>query len=298
MVSAAQVQDTPHTSTESTMTNTTTGTAADVIAADVIVDVRQVTLRYGQGDSATLALDNVSVNVQRGEFVACVGRSGCGKSSLVKLISGLLKPTAGEVRVDGEVIRKPLGNAGMAFQNSSLLPWRTVLDNVLLPLEVVRAKRRAYRRDREPFVQHAKELLATVGLDGFEDRFPWQLSGGMKQRVSLCRALVHEPELLLLDEPFGALDAFTKEELWLVLQSLRESTSCSMVLITHDLAEAVFLADRVYAMTARPGRIAAVTDVRLNGDRHDLDVRFSKPFIDLVAKIRHDISDAKEREVA
>ena len=265
---------------------------------DVIVDVRQVTLRYGQGAAATLALDNVSVDVHRGEFVAVVGRSGCGKSSLVKLISGLLEPTAGEVRVDDEVIRKPLGNAGMAFQNSSLLPWRTVLDNVLLPLEVVRAKRKAYRRNPQPFVEHAEALLHTVGLGGFEDRYPWQLSGGMKQRASLCRALVHEPELLLLDEPFGALDAFTKEELWLVLQRLRESTGCSMVLITHDLAEAVFLADRVYAMTARPGRVAAVTDVRLGGDRHDLDVRFTKPFIDLVAKIRHDISDAKVRTAA
>jgi len=266
--------------------------------ADVIVKVAQVSLRYGQGDSATLALDNVSVDVHRGEFVAVVGRSGCGKSSLVKLISGLLRPTTGEVRVDGEVIRKPLGNAGMAFQNSSLLPWRTVLDNVLLPLEVVRAKRNAYRRNPKPFVEHARALLETVGLGGFEDRYPWQLSGGMKQRVSLSRALVHEPELLLLDEPFGALDAFTKEELWLDLQRLRESTHCSMVLITHDLAEAVFLADRVYAMTARPGRVAAVTDVRLNADRHDLDTRFSAPFIDLVAKIRHDISDAKVRAAA
>lgn len=277
---------------------TTTAVSNAYANKDVIVDVQQVTLRYGEGDSATLALDNVSVNVHRGEFVAVVGRSGCGKSSLVKLISGLLKPTAGEVRVDGEVIRKPLGNAGMAFQNSSLLPWRTVLDNVLLPLEVVRAKRKAYRRNPKPFVQHAEALLDTVGLGGFEDRYPWQLSGGMKQRVSLCRALVHEPELLLLDEPFGALDAFTKEELWLVLQRLRESTGCSMVLITHDLAEAVFLADRVYAMTARPGRVAAVTDVRLEADRHDLDTRFTAPFIDLVAKIRHDISDAKVRAAA
>jgi NitT/TauT family transport system ATP-binding protein len=268
------------------------------VSQDIIVDVRQVTLRYGQGEGAMLALDNVSVDVHRGEFVAVVGRSGCGKSSLVKLISGLLKPTAGEVRVDDEVIRKPLGNAGMAFQNSSLLPWRTVLDNVLLPLEVVRTKRKAYRRNRKPFIEHAEALLNTVGLGGFESHYPWQLSGGMKQRVSLCRALVHEPELLLLDEPFGALDAFTKEELWLVLQRLRESTSCSMVMITHDLAEAVFLADRVYAMTARPGRIAAVTDVRLDGDRHDLDMRFTAPFIDLVAKIRHDISDAKVRAAA
>jgi NitT/TauT family transport system ATP-binding protein len=194
--------------------------------------------------------------------------------------------------VDGTRITKPLGNAGMAFQNSSLLPWRTVLKNVLLPLEVVRSKRNAYRRNPRPFVDHAEELLATVGLAGFEDRYPWQLSGGMRQRVSLCRALVHEPELLLLDEPFGALDAFTKEELWQVLQQLRNSTGCSIVLITHDLAEAVFLADRVYAMTARPGQIAAVTSVHLPGNRHDLDIRFTTPFSELVAKIRHDISGA------
>ncbi|MEM6428684.1 MAG: ABC transporter ATP-binding protein [Deinococcota bacterium] len=260
--------------------------------SELLVDVQQVSLQYGQGESSTLALEQVSLTVHKGEFVAVVGRSGCGKSSLVKLISGLLSPTSGQVLVDGTRISKPLGNAGMAFQNSSLLPWRTVLKNVLLPLEVVRSKRNAYRRNPRPFVKHAEELLATVGLAGFEHRYPWQLSGGMRQRVSLCRALVHAPELLLLDEPFGALDAFTKEELWQVLQQLRDSTGCSIVLITHDLAEAVFLADRVYAMTARPGQIAAITDVALPGDRHDLDIRFTPAFSELVAKIRHDISGA------
>ena len=259
-------------------------------SADTIVKLSGVNLRYGSGESSVLAIQDVDFEVGRGEFVAVVGRSGCGKSSLLKLISGLQPATQGEVLIDGAPVRGPVGIVGMAFQNACLLPWRKVLANVLLPLEVVRGKRRDYRRNPKPYIERAHELLETVGLDGFANSYPWQLSGGMRQRVSLCRALIHEPELLLLDEPFGALDAFTREELWQVLQRLRFRTGCSVVLITHDLSEAVYLADRIYAMSQRPGTIVARKSVLLEGDRRDLDIRYTPMFTETVAEIRHNIS--------
>ena len=202
------------------------------------------------------AVEQISLAVPRGACVAFVGPSGCGKSTLLKLISGLVRATEGTVQVDGRPVVAPLKIVGMAFQNPSLLPWRTVLGNVLLPLEVLKENGDARAADRQANHERALALLEKVGLAGVEHKQPRELSGGMRQRVSLCRALVHEPELMLLDEPFAALDAFTREEMWEFHQTLRQLRTFTAVLVTHDLREAVFLAETIYVMSSNPGRIA------------------------------------------
>ena len=178
------------------------------------VDIQNASLTYGGQEDGLLALQDVFLEINRGECIAVVGPSGCGKSSLLKLVSGLLPASAGSVVVDGSPVTKPLKIVGMAFQNPVLLPWRSTLRNVLLPLEVVEPHRKQFRSKRKEFEAQGEALLKIVGLEGFGSKYPWQLSGGMQQRASLCRALIHEPELMLLDEPFAALDAFTREELW------------------------------------------------------------------------------------
>ena len=242
-------------------------------------------MAYGRGAAATRAIDEVSLEIARGEFIAVVGPSGCGKSSLMKLISGLHPPASGVLTVEGRPVTGPLTSVGMAFQSSNLLPWRTALDNVLLPLEIVRPYRNEFSRRRSEFAQRAEALLASVGLAGFTDRYPWQLSGGMQQRASICRALVHEPEILMLDEPFGALDAFTREELWCTLRDLQAERRVTVMLVTHDLREAVFLADTVYVMSNRPGRILKRCAVGLPRPR-DLEVTYTPAFQDLVHELR------------
>jgi NitT/TauT family transport system ATP-binding protein len=219
------------------------------------VDIRSASLTYGEDADGVLALRDCTLAIGRGEFAAVVGPSGCGKSTLLKLVSGLRPSTAGSVAVAGRPVTGPLKIVGMAFQNPTLLPWRTALDNVLLPMEVVEPHRHRFRRDRALHAERARALFAKVGLQEAERRFPWQLSGGMQQRVSLCRALIHEPELMLLDEPFGALDAFTREELWETLQNLWLDRRFTVALVTHDLVESVFLADVVHVVSSRPGRI-------------------------------------------
>ena len=206
---------------------------------------------------------DISLAVPRGATVAFVGPSGCGKSTLLRLCAGLLRATSGVVTVDGRRVQGPLKNVGMAFQNPVLLPWRTVLANVLLPFEILEAHRGGSARDRAAWDARAHDLLRTVGLEGVAGKQPRELSGGMRQRVSLCRALVHEPELLLLDEPFAALDAFTREEMWELHQTLRQARTFTGVLVTHDLREAVVLADTIYVMSTNPGRIAHVHPVPL-----------------------------------
>ena len=181
---------------------------------NAFVDIDAATLTYRGGSGGVLALRDTTLQVGRGEFAAVVGPSGCGKSTLMKLVTGLVRPSAGRIAVDGKPVEGPVKLAGMAFQNPNLLPWRTVLDNMLLPLEIVEPYRSRHRAERAQNRAHAEALLAMVGLDGFGDRFPWELSGGMQQRASLCRSLIHQPALLMLDEPFAALDAFTREELW------------------------------------------------------------------------------------
>jgi NitT/TauT family transport system ATP-binding protein len=201
------------------------------------VALDRVSLRYGEDDTGTLALHGTTLQVGLGEFVAVVGPSGCGKSTLMKVVTGLWPASAGAVHVSGREVTAPLSIAGMAFQNPTLLPWRTTLANVMLPLEIVRPHCTRLRRERPAYEAKVRELLALVGLAGFEDHFPWQLSGGMQQRASLCRALIHDPSLLMLDEPFASLDMFTREELWLALQDLWLARKPTVILVTHDLRE-------------------------------------------------------------
>jgi NitT/TauT family transport system ATP-binding protein len=182
--------------------------------------------------------------------------------------------------------------AGMAFQNPTLLPWRRTLDNILLPLEIVEPHRSRLRRHKAEYVARAQALLAQVGLEEQGDRYPWELSGGMQQRASLCRALIHEPKLLMLDEPFAALDAFTREELWCVIRDLHAARGFTVILVTHDLREAAFLADRVLCMSARPGRIVAEREVGLPRPR-DLDVVYTPEFSAIVHALRDHIAHAR-----
>jgi NitT/TauT family transport system ATP-binding protein len=256
--------------------------------AERFIDIEDVSLAYG-GEAGTLALVDTSVGIAKGEFVAVVGPSGCGKSSLLKLVSGLHPPLRGAVRVAGKPVSGPLKICGMAFQNATLLPWRTTLDNVLLPLEIVEPHAGRFRSHRGEYHALARDLLATVGLRGFEDKYPWQLSGGMQQRSSLCRALIHSPELLLLDEPFGALDPFTREELWDVVQALWLDKRPTVILVTHDLREAIYLADTIYVFSPRPGRILSRTAVTLPRPRRLVDT-YKPEFIDMTHVLREQIA--------
>jgi NitT/TauT family transport system ATP-binding protein len=253
-----------------------------------LVQLERVSMAYGRGAAAVRAIDEVTLGIAQGEFIAVVGPSGCGKSSLMKLISGLHPPLGGTLTVEGKPVSGPLKSVGMAFQNSNLLPWRTALANVLLPLEIVEPHRSRMRTEREAYRAKAQKLLESVGLGGFTQKFPWELSGGMQQRTSICRALIHEPEILLLDEPFGALDAFTREELWCALRDLQAERRVTVMLVTHDLREAVFLADTVYVMSNRPGRIVRRCEVGIPRPR-DLEVTYSQPFQDLVHELRQHI---------
>lgn len=260
------------------------------------VEFRDVSLVYGQngqGGPDTFAIRDVTMNIARGEFVAIVGPSGCGKTSLLKLLSGLMLPSQGTVSVAGQKVNGPLKNVGMAFQNPIMLPWRTTLENVLLPLEIVQPHKAHYRKDPKPYVEKAHDLLSTVGLTGFEHHQPWKLSGGMQQRASLCRSLIHEPEILLMDEPFGALDAFTREELWVTLQKLWEKRRCTVILVTHDLREAVFLANTVYVMSKRPGQVVYRTEVDLSRPR-TIEESYSDEFTHVVHRIRDQIGQVRE----
>ena len=242
-------------------------------------------MAYGRGGAAVKAIDGVDLSIARGEFIAVVGPSGCGKSSLLKLISGLHPPLAGSVSVEGRPVKGPLRSVGMAFQNSNLLPWRTAVQNVLLPLEIVEPYRSNFSTEKSSYEQKAKALLESVGLKGFTEKHPWELSGGMQQRASICRALVHEPEILMLDEPFGALDAFTREELWCALRDVQAAKGVTVLLVTHDLREAVFLADTVYVMSNRPGRIVRRREVALPRPR-DLELTYTPGFQDIVHELR------------
>jgi len=196
------------------------------------------------------------------------------------------------VLIDEKEIDGPVSIVGMAFQNPNLLPWRTTLENVLLPLEVVRPERHQFRAKRKEFVERAMDLLRIVGLDAFADHYPWQLSGGMQQRVSLCRSLIHQPRLLMLDEPFGALDAFTREELWCVIRDLHAAQRVTIILVTHDLREATFLADKIFVMSARPGRVLAEHRVPFARPRQ-LDIMYDKGFNDMVQELHGEIAQAR-----
>ncbi len=247
------------------------------LTADAIA-VRDLSKHYSTRDGRITALLDISFAVREGEFVAVVGPSGCGKSTLLKLLAGLMPPSTGEAVLGGTPITGPRRDIGVVFQSPVLFPWRTVLDNVLLPVDV-------QGLDRQRHLQAAINLLALVGLREFERRYPWELSGGMQQRVAITRALIHGPALLLMDEPFGALDAMTREHMNLELQRILLEERKTVLFITHSIPEAVFLADRVLVMSSRPGRI--LDDVRVQIPRpRPLDVMSAPAFGEYVRAIR------------
>ena len=256
------------------------------------VGIDDVTHAYG-GDSGVIAVDRLNLSINEGEFAAVVGPSGCGKSTLMKLVTGLQFPQEGTITVGGQKVTGPLKIAGMAFQAPSLLPWRRTLENILLPLEIVQPHRRRLRSEREAYVAKVEALLAQVGLAGLGSKYPWELSGGMQQRASLCRALIHEPRLLMLDEPFAALDSFTREELWCVMRDLHAARPVTILLVTHDLREAAFLADRIFCMSSRPGRIFAERRVTFPRPR-SLEITYTPEFTDLVHDLRQQIATARQ----
>lgn len=272
--------------------------------ANSFIQLSDVMLRYGGG---TLALDHTTLGIDEGDFVALVGPSGCGKSTILKLVAGLLQPSSGAVIAGGrEVGAVSTGNSGgnhasatprlrigLAFQNPTMLPWLTILENVMIPLKIVEPFRSEFaRKKRGEYKDRAESLLAQVGLAGFGDKRPWQLSGGMLQRASLCRALVHDPELLLLDEPFGALDQFTREELWDIMQALWMTKKPTVLLVTHDLRESAYLANRICVMSSRPGRILETRAVPFDRPR-TLESSYSPEFAALVQQLRMRIADAR-----
>lgn len=230
--------------------------AARVLSRTKAIELEAASVTFGRGETAVPALSPTTLDVHAGDFVALVGPSGCGKSTILKLVAGLIAPTTGAVIVGGREASAKAQRIGMAFQNPTMLPWLTIEKNVMLPLKIVQPYRQEFRAKRKgEFRDKVHVLLDQVGLKGFANSYPWQLSGGMLQRASLCRALVHEPRILLLDEPFGALDQFTREELWAALQTLWMAHKPTVLLVTHDLREAGYLASRICVMSARPGRI-------------------------------------------
>jgi NitT/TauT family transport system ATP-binding protein len=243
-----------------------------------IISVRQLSLRYGRGEGGLLALSDISFSVGDGEFIAVVGPSGCGKSTLLKILAGLLPQTAGEANLKGSPIEGPRRDIGVVFQSPVLFPWRTVLGNVMLPADV-------QRLDKDEMRKRALYLIKLVGLSGFEERYPRELSGGMQQRVGIVRALIHDPAILLMDEPFGALDAMTRESMNVELQRIWMERRKTVLFITHSTAEAVYLADRVIVMTPRPGKIGDEFEVELPRPRK-LDVMNTEAFGAYVKRVR------------
>lgn len=268
------------------------------------IQLSDVTLRYGGG---TVALDHTTLGIAEGDFVALVGPSGCGKSTILKLVAGLLRPTSGAVIAGGREVgaaqtqaatsrhasAAPRLRIGLAFQNPTMLPWLTIRDNVMIPLKIVDPFRQHFaKKKRGEYTDRVEALLEKVGLKGFGDKRPWQLSGGMLQRASLCRALIHNPELLLLDEPFGALDQFTREELWDIMQKLWMDRRPTVLLVTHDLRESAYLANRICVMSSRPGRILETRDVGFARPR-TLEGSYAPDFALLVQQLRMRIAGAR-----
>ena len=264
--------------------------------ASPLISIENVTLAYGPQTARQIILDQTSFRINQGDFVALVGPSGCGKSTILKMISGLLKPSAGAVLVKSREIGAVPIRIGMAFQNPTLLPWLSVRDNVMMPLKIVSPYREQYRSQRKSsFRARADAMLAQVGLAGQGDKRPWQLSGGMLQRASLCRALIHEPELLMLDEPFGALDQFTREELWTIMQDLWITRRPTVLLVTHDLKEAGYLANKIFVMQTKPGRIVQERGVDFPRPR-SIDTTFSTDFTALTYELRAAIVAVRNAE--
>jgi NitT/TauT family transport system ATP-binding protein len=266
---------------------------------DEVINLEKVRVSFGEGKNQVTALAETSLRIAHGEFVALVGPSGCGKSTILKLVAGTLTATQGNVFVAGREVGANPVRIGMAFQNPTLLPWLHIRDNVMLPLKIVPPFKQSFSEQRKSVYRDRVEAsLAQVGLAGFGERFPWQLSGGMQQRASLCRALIHDPTLLLLDEPFGALDQFTREELWEIMQNLWIEKRPTVLLVTHDLKEAAYLASRICVMQARPGRIIEDSVVPFARPR-TIDVSFEPDFVSLTQRLRERIVAARSvQEIA
>jgi NitT/TauT family transport system ATP-binding protein len=243
-----------------------------------LIAVEQVSRVFTSGARVVTALENISFEINPGNFVSIVGPSGCGKSTLLKIISGLLPPSSGGTTVAGIRVDRPLENVGMVFQAPVLLKWRTVLGNILLPVEFAKL-------NVDRYLPTARALIQLVGLDGFEDMYPYELSGGMQQRASLCRALVTDPELLLMDEPFGALDAMTRDELDIELLRIWEERKKTVLFVTHSIQEAVFLSDLVFVMSARPGRLVETIVIELPRPR-TMEMMSTARFGEYTLKIR------------
>ena len=249
------------------------------LRGETLVRICSLEKTYQSKDGSSIhALANINLEIRAAEFVSVVGPSGCGKTTLLKILAGILDRTSGEVEMAGSRLRGPSREVGVVFQSPVLLPWRTVLQNVMVPVEV-------QRRDRTAFGARARELVAMVGLSGFENKYPGELSGGMQQRVGLCRALVHNPSFLLMDEPFGALDAMTRESMNEELQRIWSESRKTILLVTHSIPEAIYLADRVVVMTPRPGRIVELIPIDLARPR-TLAMQNTPEFGRYVAAIR------------
>ena len=248
------------------------------MSPDVLIEARGVTKVYQTKDGPVESLKPLDFAIRRGEFVSVVGPSGCGKSTLLKMVAGLLPITEGTLTLSGHPIKGPQKDVGIVFQSAVLLAWRSVIDNILLQAEIRRMPMAAAR-------ERAAELIAMAGLKGFEGKYPWQLSGGMQQRASICRALLHDPSVLLMDEPFGALDAMTREKMNLELRRIWSASRKTVMLITHSIPEAIFLSDRVIVMSERPGSIAAVYDIKLPAER-TLDLMATTAFGEYSKTIR------------
>ncbi|MEA3336381.1 MAG: ABC transporter ATP-binding protein [Chloroflexota bacterium] len=237
---------------------------------EAFIRLQNVEKTYLTKDDTILAVDDVSFDINESEFVAIVGPSGCGKTTILKMLAGLVPYTSGEITIDGVRVEEPQTNLGIIFQDSVLLDWRDVLSNVMLQIDI-------RKLDKATYEPRARDLLLDVGLEGFETKQPYELSGGMKQRVSICRALVHDPPLLLMDEPFGSLDALTREQISMDIQHLWMEKRNTVLMITHSIPEAVLLADHVIVMTPRPGQIAEIIDIDLPRPRRldDLPDKFN-----------------------
>jgi len=246
---------------------------------DTLIDIDGVGKTFtGQDGEQIIALEGTDLKIGRGEFVSIVGPSGCGKSTLLSLVAGLLETTIGEVRISGSRVDGPYTDLGFAFQSDLLLDWRTVLRNVLLQCDMRGIDNKAHQ-------PRARELLRSVGLEGFEDKRPFELSGGMRQRVALCRALLLDPPMLMMDEPFGALDALTREQMQVDLLAMWQETKKTVLFVTHSISEAVFLSDRIIVMTPRPGKVREIIDIDISRPR-DLNVRDTGEFGAIVHRIR------------
>jgi NitT/TauT family transport system ATP-binding protein len=258
-----------------------------------VINLEKVRVTFGEAKNEVTALAETSLRVAHGEFVALVGPSGCGKSTILKLVAGTLSATEGNVFVAGREVDAQSARIGMAFQNPTLLPWLNIRDNIMMPLKIVPPFKQEFSRKRKSeYRDRVEESLKRVGLAGFGDKFPWQLSGGMQQRASLCRALIHDPTLLLLDEPFGALDQFTREELWEIMQTLWIENRPTVLLVTHDLKEAAYLATRICVMQARPGRIVDDSEVPFARPR-TIETSFAPEFVLLTQRLRERIVAAR-----